>query len=73
MNNKLLIRIAFQLWTWIQPLRPRLMYDGAAGAGDGLVKYTDAVEVYLVVEGVLKGGRDVVGVIVVVAVAGRGM
>jgi len=49
------------------------MYDGATGAGHGFIQYTDAVEVYLIVEGVLKGGRDIVGVVVDMVVAGVGM
>jgi len=49
------------------------MYDGASRAGDGLVEHADAVEVYLIVEGVLKGGRDIVGVVMDMVVAGVGM
>jgi len=73
MYNKLLISVAFQLWHGIQPLRPRLMYDAAAGVRDRFVEYADAVEVYLIVEGVLEGGRYVVGVVVGVVVAAVGM
>jgi len=69
MNDKLLIGIAFQLWRAIQPLRPRLVYDSASGTRDGFVEHTNAVEVYLVVEGVLEGRCYVVGVVVNVIVA----
>jgi len=49
------------------------MYDGATGAGHGFIQYADAVEVYLVVERVLKGRRDIVGVVVDMVMAGVGM
>lgn len=67
-DDQLLVCVRGELGLVIQPLGPGLLHDGLAGAVDALVERRDLVEVYVLVQRELQRRRDVVRVVVLVAV-----
>lgn len=65
-DDDLLVGVTRQLRLLLQPLSPRLLHDGLARARRRLVHCVDGVKVYVLVQAVLDGGCDVIGMIMLV-------